>query len=45
MPSMIVRITLQLGALSLAEAGLSFLWVGINPRHVADGQRYLLTQP
>jgi peptide/nickel transport system permease protein len=50
-PSMIVLITLQLGALILAEAGLSFLGVGINPptaawgAMVADGRRYLLTQP
>jgi peptide/nickel transport system permease protein len=51
MPSMIVLITLQLGALILAEAGLSFLGVGINPptaawgEMVADGQQYLLTEP
>ena len=50
-PSMIVLITLQLGALILAEAGLSFLGVGINPptaawgAMVADGRRYLFTHP
>jgi peptide/nickel transport system permease protein len=51
LPPMIVLITLQLGALILAEAGLSFLGVGINPPNaawgamVADGRRYLLTHP
>jgi peptide/nickel transport system permease protein len=50
-PSMIVLITLQLGALILAEAGLSFLGVGIDPTTaawgamVADGRRYLFTHP
>jgi len=50
-PSMIVLITLQLGALILAEAGLSFLGLGIQPPDaawgamVADGRRYLLQQP
>ena len=48
---MIVLITLQLGALILAEAGLSFLGVGIKAPDVAwgymvsDGRRYLLTHP
>jgi peptide/nickel transport system permease protein len=51
LPPMIVLITLQLGALILAEAGLSFLGVGIDPptaawgAMVADGRRYLLTHP
>jgi peptide/nickel transport system permease protein len=51
LPPMIVLITLQLGALILAEAGLSFLGVGIDPPNaawgamVADGRRYLLTHP
>jgi peptide/nickel transport system permease protein len=50
-PSMIVLITLQLGSLILAEAGLSFLGVGITPptpawgAMVADGRRYLLQYP
>ena len=50
-PSMIVLITLQLGALILAEAGLSFLGLGITPPDaswgamVADGRRYLLQHP
>lgn len=50
-PSMIVLITLQLGSLILAEAGLSFLGVGITPptpawgAMVADGRRYLLQFP
>jgi len=51
LPPMIVLITLQLGSLILAEAGLSFLGVGIRPPDaawgamVADGRRYLLTYP
>ena len=51
LPSMIVLVTLQLGALILAEAGLSYLGVGITPptpawgAMVADGQRYLATYP
>jgi peptide/nickel transport system permease protein len=51
LPPMIVLITLQLGALILAEAGLSFLGVGINPptpawgAMVADGRRFLLGYP
>jgi len=51
LPPMIVLITLQLGALILAEAGLSFLGLGIRPPNaawgamVADGRRYLLTYP
>jgi peptide/nickel transport system permease protein len=48
---MIVLITLQLGTIILAEAGLSYLGVGIKPpgaswgAMVNDGYRYLLTNP
>ncbi|HEY96915.1 MAG TPA: ABC transporter permease [Dehalococcoidia bacterium] len=51
LPVMIVLITLQLGTLILAEAGLSFLGVGIKPpgaawgAMVADGYKYLTTNP
>jgi peptide/nickel transport system permease protein len=51
LPSMIVLITLQLGGLILAEAGLSFLGVGIKPpgaawgAMVSAGQGYLTTNP
>jgi ABC-type dipeptide/oligopeptide/nickel transport system permease subunit len=51
LPPMIVLITLQLGALILAEAGLSFLGIGVQSPDVAwgymvsDGRRYLLTHP
>ncbi len=51
MPPMIVLITLQLGFLILAEAGLSFLGIGIDPpgaawgAMVADGYRYMMTHP
>ena len=51
LPPMIVLITLQLGALILAEAGLSFLGIGIKPPGTAwgamvyDGYRYLLSNP
>jgi peptide/nickel transport system permease protein/oligopeptide transport system permease protein len=51
LPPMIVLITLQLGTLILAEAGLSFLGVGIKPpgaawgAMVSDGYRYLTTNP
>jgi len=47
LPPMIVLITLQLGTIILAEAGLSFLGVGIRPPGAAwgamvyDGYRYL----
>jgi peptide/nickel transport system permease protein len=50
-PPMIVLITLQLGTLILAEAGLSFLGIGIKPPGAAwgamvnDGYRYLVTNP
>jgi len=51
LPPMIVLITLQLGTLILAEAGLSFLGVGIKPpgaawgAMVSAGQGYLTTNP
>ena len=50
-PPMIVLVTLQLGTLILAEAGLSFLGIGIKPPGAAwggmvnDGYRYLLSHP
>ncbi|MCJ7606007.1 MAG: ABC transporter permease [Dehalococcoidales bacterium] len=51
MPPMIVLVTLQLGFLILAEAGLSFLGIGIKPPGAAwgamvyDGSRYLTSHP
>jgi peptide/nickel transport system permease protein len=51
LPPMIVLITLQLGTLILAEAGLSFLGIGIKPPGAAwgamvnDGYRYLISNP
>jgi peptide/nickel transport system permease protein len=51
LPPMIVLITLQLGFLILAEAGLSFLGIGIEPPFAAwggmvyDGYHYLLSNP
>jgi peptide/nickel transport system permease protein len=51
LPPMIVLITLMLGNLILAEAGLSFLGIGIKPpgaawgSMVADGYQYLLMNP
>jgi peptide/nickel transport system permease protein len=48
---LIVMVTMMLGAVILAEAGLSFLGVGITPPTAAwgsmvnDGRPYLLTQP
>jgi ABC-type dipeptide/oligopeptide/nickel transport system permease subunit len=51
LPQMIVLITLQLGGLILAEAGLSFLGIGVKPPDAAwgamvnDGYRYLVTNP
>jgi len=50
-PSLIVLMTMQLGNLILAEAGLSFLGIGIEPPGAAwgamvnDGYRYLLHNP
>jgi peptide/nickel transport system permease protein len=51
LPPMIVLITLQLGSIILAEAGLSFLGIGIRPpgaawgSMVSDGGRFLLQNP
>jgi peptide/nickel transport system permease protein len=50
-PPLIVQVTLQMGAAILAEAGLSFLGVGVEPpaaawgAMVSDGYRYLLNHP
>jgi peptide/nickel transport system permease protein len=50
-PPIIVIMTMQMGVMILAEAGLSFLGVGIAPpmpswgAMVTDGYRYLLTNP
>ena len=50
-PPLIVLMTMQLGNLILAEAGLSFLGIGIEPPGAAwgamvnDGYRYLLHNP
>jgi peptide/nickel transport system permease protein len=50
-PTLIVLVTMQLGTLILAEAGLSFLGIGIKPPGAAwggminDGYKYLLTNP
>lgn len=51
LPPLIVLVTLQLGAVILAEAGLSFLGIGIKPPAAAwgamvnEGYRYLRTHP
>jgi peptide/nickel transport system permease protein len=51
MPPMIVLLTLQLGTIILAEAGLSFLGIGIRPPGAAwgsmvyDGYRFLISNP
>jgi ABC-type dipeptide/oligopeptide/nickel transport system permease subunit len=51
LPPMIVLITLQLGGIIMAEAGLSFLGIGIKPPGAAwgamvnDGYKYLLDHP
>jgi peptide/nickel transport system permease protein len=51
LPPLIVLVTMQLGAAILAEAGLSFLGVGIEPPAAAwgsmvnDGRQYLITNP
>jgi len=50
-PPLIVVMTMQMGMMILAEAGLSFLGIGIEPpiaawgAMVTDGYRYLLTNP
>jgi peptide/nickel transport system permease protein len=51
LPPLIVMMTMQLGMLILAEAGLSFLGIGITPPGAAwgsmvnDGYKYLLSNP
>lgn len=51
LPPLIVLMTMQLGNLILAEAGLSFIGIGIEPPGAAwgamvnDGYRYLLKNP
>jgi peptide/nickel transport system permease protein len=51
LPSQIVLVTMMLGATILAEAGLSFLGVGIEPptaawgAMVSEGREYLMTDP
>ena len=50
-PPLIVLVTMQLGGLILAEAGLSFIGIGIEPPGAAwgamvnDGYKYLLRSP
>jgi peptide/nickel transport system permease protein len=50
-PPIIVMITIQLGTAILAEAGLSFLGIGIEPPQaawggmVSEGYKYLMTSP
>jgi peptide/nickel transport system permease protein len=50
-PPLIVLATMQIGAAILAEAGLSFLGIGVDPPAAAwglmveDGRPYLLTSP
>ncbi|HEY97586.1 MAG TPA: ABC transporter permease [Dehalococcoidia bacterium] len=51
LPPLIVLVTMQIGAAILAEAGLSFLGIGIEPPGAAwgtminDGREYMLTNP
>jgi peptide/nickel transport system permease protein len=51
LPPLIVMITMMLGSVILAEAGLSFLGIGISPptpswgSMINDGQQYLLDLP
>ena len=51
LPPLIVLITMMLGSVILAEAGLSFLGIGISPPTpswggmIQDGRQYLLTLP
>jgi peptide/nickel transport system permease protein len=51
LPPLIVMITMMLGSVILAEAGLSFLGIGISPptpswgSMISDGQEYLLDLP
>jgi peptide/nickel transport system permease protein len=51
LPTIVVQVTIQLGTIILAEAGLSFLGIGIKPpgaswgSMIADGYAYLGTNP
>jgi peptide/nickel transport system permease protein len=51
LPTIVVQVTIQLGTIILAEAGLSFLGIGIKPpgaswgSMIADGYAYLETNP
>jgi peptide/nickel transport system permease protein len=51
LPPLIVLVTMMLGATILAEAGLSFLGVGIKPptaawgAMVSEGREYLMSDP
>ncbi len=51
LPPLIVMVTMQIGAAILAEAGLSYLGIGITPptpswgSMVNDGFKYLMTNP
>jgi ABC-type dipeptide/oligopeptide/nickel transport system permease subunit len=51
LPTLIVLMTVQMGAVILGEAGLSFLGLGISPptaawgSMVSEGYKYLLTAP
>ena len=51
LPPLIVMITMMLGSVILAEAGLSYLGIGISPptpswgSMINDGQQYLLNFP
>jgi peptide/nickel transport system permease protein len=50
-PPLIVMVTMQLGSAILAEAGLSYLGIGVDPKNpawgamVSDGYQYLLKVP
>jgi ABC-type dipeptide/oligopeptide/nickel transport system permease subunit len=50
-PALMVVITVGLGAVILAEAGLSFLGVGVMPPYpawgsmISDGYKYILSNP
>ncbi len=50
-PPLLVLVTMQIGAAILAEAGLSYLGIGISPptaswgAMVSDGFKYLMTNP
>ena len=50
-PALVVVMTVGLGAVILAEAGLSFLGVGVMPPYpawgsmISDGYKYILSNP